>query len=69
MVITPWESYKKCLKDSAVSKRVQRNSRERTSLPLIARREGGEKQERKRVKRGEKTQDVAPNRRASLLYM
>lgn len=50
MEIAPWESYKKCLKDSALSKRVQRNSgMEGTSLPFIVRKEGGEKQQRKRV--------------------
>lgn len=58
MVIAPWESYNKCLKDSAVSKRVPRNSeREGTSLSLIVRKRVREKQERKRVKKKrEKTQ-------------
>lgn len=45
-------------KDSAVSQRVRRNSgMERTPLPLIVRKGGGEKQERKRLKeKREKTQ-------------
>lgn len=44
VVITPWESYEKCLKDSAASKRVQRNSGlERTSLSLIVEKGGGQK--------------------------
>lgn len=44
------KAIKKCLKDSALSKRVQRNSgMEGTSLPCIVRKGGGEKQQRKRV--------------------